>query len=59
LKSSIFFGLKGGSSDADPEMMNLFRKKEEKKSDFEIEDEDEEESNTRPFDPLADLFCRR
>jgi hypothetical protein len=40
-------------------MMNLFRKKEEKKSDFEIEDEDEEESNTRPFDPLADLFCRR
>jgi myosin-crossreactive antigen len=26
-------------------MMNLFRKKEEKKSDFEIEDENEEESS--------------
>jgi hypothetical protein len=25
-------------------MMNLFRKKEEKKSDFEIEDENDEES---------------
>jgi trehalose/maltose hydrolase-like predicted phosphorylase len=26
-------------------MMNLFRKKEEKKSDFEIEDDDEESKN--------------